>query len=79
MKISFCGQNEGSAKVRKQLKKEFPDLNIKKKDCLKKCGPCKKMLFALIQGEMVRAAGSDELYHKIIVAMKVPAVKEPAQ
>lgn len=79
MKIRFCEQNEGSAKVRKQLKSEFPELNIKKKECLKSCGPCKKMLVALVQGEVIRAADSEELYRKIIAAMKEPTVKEPAQ
>lgn len=69
MKIRFCENNKGSGKVFKRLKESYPDLNIKRKDCLKSCGPCKKTPIALVEGKVVSAADSDELYRKIVAAM----------
>jgi uncharacterized protein YuzB (UPF0349 family) len=69
MKIRFCENNEGSAKVCKQLKKEFPEFNIKRKDCIKSCSICKKSPFALVQDKVIKADDSDELYGKIIAIL----------
>lgn len=65
MKIRFCENNKGSGKVYKRLKENYPDLNIKRKDCLKQCGTCRKSPIALVDGEPVRAEDGDELYRKI--------------
>lgn len=70
MKIRFCENNEGSAKVCKQLRKEFPELNIKRKDCIKNCSPCNKAPIAMVEGELLRAVDSEELYRKIVAAIK---------
>jgi len=72
MKIRFCENNKGSGKVFKKLKETYPDLNIKRKDCLKICGNCKKTPVALIEGKMVGAADSEELYQKIVAAVEKP-------
>lgn len=66
MKIRFCENNKGSGKVCKKLEEKMPSLNIKRKDCVKKCGPCGKAPFALVDGETVKADTDDELYDKIL-------------
>jgi uncharacterized protein YuzB (UPF0349 family) len=70
MKIRFCEHNEGSVQVYKRLRKEFPNENIKRKDCVKSCGPCHKSLFALVNGKAVRALDGEELYGKIVAMLK---------
>ena len=70
MKIRFCENNKGSGKVFKKLKENYPELNIKKKGCLKSCGPCKKLPIALVEGKTIKAEDSEELYDRIIAAIK---------
>lgn len=69
MKIRFCENNKGSGKAFKKLKENCPEQNIKKKDCLKKCGPCGKTPFALVDGETVKADDGEELYRKIVALL----------
>ena len=69
MKIRFCENNKGSGKACKKLQEKFPGQNIKRKDCLKKCGPCGKTPFALVDGEVVKAGDSEELYGKIVALL----------
>lgn len=70
MKIRFCEHNKGSGKVYKRLKDEFPALNIKRKDCIGKCGPCHKAPFALVEDKTISAIDGDDLYRKIIKLLK---------
>jgi Uncharacterized protein conserved in bacteria len=69
MKVRFCENNKGTGKVFKKLKETYPDLNIKRKECLKICGNCKKSPIALVEGKMVSAADGEELYRKIVAAL----------
>lgn len=73
MKIRFCEHNKGSGKVFKKLKENYPDLNIKRKDCRKNCGTCKKSPYALVQGNVVKADDGEELYNKIVAEIKKEA------
>jgi uncharacterized protein YuzB (UPF0349 family) len=70
MKIRFCENNEGSGKIFKRLRQEFPETNLKRKECIKSCGPCKKTLIALVDGKAVRAVNGEELYDKIVALLK---------
>ena len=70
MKIRFCEQNKGTGKVFKKLKENHPEVNIKRKDCLKKCGPCGKAPMALVDGETVKGDDGEELYGKIVALLK---------
>jgi len=70
MKIRFCGKNEGSAIVCKRLRAEYPELNIKRKECVKNCGVCSSSLFALVDGNPVRGRNSEELYRQLVVLLK---------
>lgn len=65
MKIRFCDNNKGAGKVLKKLKEHYPEIDSKRKDCIKKCGPCKKELFAVVDGETVRAESGEQLYELI--------------
>jgi len=66
MKIRFCEHNKGTGKVFKKLKESHPDWSIKRKDCIKKCGPCGKSPMALVDGETLKADDGEELYRKIV-------------
>ncbi len=70
MKVRFCEHNKGKSKACKRLMKEFPKLDVKIKDCIKKCGPCHKNPFAVVDGKTVSAIDGDELYRKIVAEME---------
>lgn len=70
MKIRFCDNNKGAGKVLKKLKEHHPAIDAKRKDCIKKCGPCKKELFAVVDGETVKAESGEALYDKITAIIK---------
>ncbi len=65
MKIRFCAKNKSSKEVRRRILEEFPDLDVKKKECLKKCGLCKREPFAIVDGLLVSAADGEGLYRKV--------------
>jgi uncharacterized protein YuzB (UPF0349 family) len=52
--------------VFKQLRTEYPDMDLKRKKCVKKCGICSSTLFAKVDGNPVTGRNSDELYGKIV-------------
>jgi uncharacterized protein YuzB (UPF0349 family) len=65
MKIRLCEHNKGAGKLFKLLKREYPDVNIKLKDCIKKCGLCHKNLFVTVEGKPVSAVDAEELMSRI--------------
>lgn len=66
MKIRFCEHNRGKGKVFRRLQEEFPDLNIKIKECVKQCGACSGTPMATVNKKKVVARDGDELYEKIV-------------
>ena len=70
MKIRFCEHNKGKNKVYKRLRDKFPKLDVKVKDCIKKCGPCHKTPFAVVDGKTVCGIDGDDLYAKILKEME---------
>ncbi len=76
MKVRFCKNNKGKSKVAKRLEETYPDLNVKIKDCIKKCGPCKKGPMAVVDGRTVRGEDGDELYRNIIMIVEGKAPPE---
>ncbi|HEY3307428.1 MAG TPA: DUF1450 domain-containing protein [Desulfuromonadaceae bacterium] len=66
MKIRFCEHNKGKGKVYRRLKEEFPELNIKIKECVKQCGACRDQPLATVDKKKVAAKDGDELYSKLI-------------
>ena len=71
MKIRFCENNEGSGAVCKRLRAEYPELDLKRKKCVKNCGICSSSLFALVAGNPIRGSSSEELYQKIVALLKI--------
>jgi uncharacterized protein YuzB (UPF0349 family) len=65
MKIRFCEHNKGKGKVFRQLTEEFPDLNIKVKDCIKQCSACRDNPMVTVDKQKVTAKDGDQLYEKI--------------
>jgi len=70
MKIRFCENNEGSRATFKRLITEYPELDIKRKKCLKNCGACNSSLFALVDGLPLRGRTSDELLLKVMELLR---------
>jgi uncharacterized protein YuzB (UPF0349 family) len=66
MKIRFCQHNKGKGKVFRRLTEEYPDLNIKIKDCIKQCSVCRETPAATVDKQKVTAKDGDQLYEKII-------------
>jgi uncharacterized protein YuzB (UPF0349 family) len=66
MKIRFCEHNKGKGKVFRRLTVEFPDLNIKIKECIKQCSACRETLLASVDKKKVTAKDGDQLYDKIV-------------
>lgn len=66
MKIRFCENNEGSGPVYKRLRAEYPELDLKRKKCVKNCGACNSSVFALVEGAAVRGRSSEELYQQLV-------------
>jgi uncharacterized protein YuzB (UPF0349 family) len=65
MKIRFCEHNKGKGKIYRRLTEEFPDLNIKIKDCIKQCSVCRDNPTATVDKQKVTAKDGDQLYEKI--------------
>lgn len=70
MKIRFCDHNKGKGKAYRQLKEDFPNLDIKVKGCIKQCGTCGDKPMATVNKEKVSAREGDDLYKKIVAAIK---------
>ncbi len=66
MKVRFCEHNKGKGKVYRRLHEEFPDLNIKIKDCIKQCSACREMPMATVDKKKITAADGDSLYLKLV-------------
>lgn len=73
MKIRFCEHNKGKGKVFRRLEEEFPDLNIKIKDCVKQCGSCREQPTAVVDKQKVTGRDGDELYARIIELIRKDA------
>ena len=76
MKVRFCKNNKGKSKVAKRLLDAYPKLDVKIKECLKKCGPCKKGPFALVGGRTVKGNDGDDLFRNIVLELDGKGPKE---
>jgi uncharacterized protein YuzB (UPF0349 family) len=66
MKIRFCEHNKGKGKVFRRLTEEFPDLNIKIKECVKQCSACREIPLATVDKKKVTGKDADQLYERIV-------------
>ena len=76
MKIRFCEHNKGKGKVYRRLTDEFPDLNIKIKECVKQCGACRDTPMATVDKKKVTGKDGDQLYDRIIELIKKETKEE---
>ena len=76
MKIRFCENNKGKGKVYRRLTEEFPDLNIKIKDCIKQCGACRETPTATVDKKKVIGKDGDQLYERIVELIKADKKQE---
>lgn len=64
--VYFCRKNEfKTKKLYKALQALYPELNIKRKDCLGKCRTCKHSPFSTIDGEVVKCPTVEELFQEV--------------
>lgn len=67
-KINYCCRNfkQGSKAVYKKLKKKFPDLKQKKRDCLGNCKLCSKECFVMLgKKDVIRASSPAKLFKEL--------------
>jgi len=76
MKIRFCEHNKGKGKVYRRLTEEFPDLNIKIKECVKQCSACRETPLATVDKKKVSGKDGDQLYEKIVELIKKDVQEE---
>lgn len=64
--IEFCVSNVASRSYQamQQLEKD-PNLDVMEYDCLRFCGICSSNLFALVNGEVVKADSAERLIENI--------------
>ena len=64
--IEFCVSNvaSGAYQAMQQLEKD-PNLDVMEYDCLRYCGICSSNLFALVNGEVVKADSPEQLIENI--------------
>lgn len=65
LKIRFCRHNAGAPSVCRQLATEFPDLDIKCKECLKQCKSCRTILFATVNKQKISVESEELLLAKL--------------
>lgn len=70
MKIRFCEHNKGKGKVYRRLTEEYPEMNIKIKECIKQCSACRDTVMASVDKKKVTAADGDQLFIKIVELIK---------
>ncbi len=64
--IEFCVSNvaSGAYQAMQQLEKD-PNLDVMEYDCLRYCGICSSNLYALVNGEVVKADSTEQLIENI--------------
>lgn len=65
--IRFCENNFtfGTEDTMKKLIENYSDLDVASEPCLGYCGECAVGPYALVDGELIQADNSDDLYEKI--------------
>ncbi len=61
MKLKLCANNRLTVEAAKRVGKEFPRLPVHIASCLRKCGPCREMIVAVLDGESFRAEDPEAL------------------
>ncbi|HZV81093.1 MAG TPA: DUF1450 domain-containing protein [Geobacteraceae bacterium] len=65
MKLKLCANNRLTIDAAKRVEREFPRLRVQIAACLRKCGPCREMLVAVLDGETVKASDVEDLLRQL--------------
>jgi len=65
LNLKFCDNNRGTVDAVKIVEREFPRLRVQLVPCLRKCGPCREMLVAVLDGETITAADPQSLVRQL--------------
>ncbi|KQN99087.1 DUF1450 domain-containing protein [Paenibacillus sp. Leaf72] len=67
LKIKYCTKNfkNGTKPVYKAMKDKFPDIKMKKSDCLGNCKTCRHECFAVVKSKVVSAPSAEKLYKEL--------------
>lgn len=65
MKLKFCDNNRWTIDAVKLVEREFPRLKVQIVPCLRKCGPCREMLVAVLDGETLTAADPQSMVREL--------------
>jgi len=69
LKLKLCGNNRWTPAAARLLQKEMPQLKVQAVPCLRKCGPCREMLVAVLDGETVKALDPEGLLRLVRQAL----------
>ncbi|OBR66384.1 hypothetical protein A7K91_24515 [Paenibacillus oryzae] len=66
-KVKLCRRNwdNGSKQLNKALKKDYPELKRKKKDCLGKCKTCRSQCLIMVGSDYISAASHQAVLKKL--------------
>ena len=66
--IQFCDNNfiHGTEEVANKLRQNYPQATIEIESCLGYCSDCAMGPYALVDGELIQADSSDDLYESIV-------------
>jgi len=70
VKLKLCGNNRWTPAAAGLLQRELPQLKVQTVPCLRKCGPCKQMLVAVLHGETVKALDPEDLLRQVRQALE---------
>ena len=65
MKLKLCANNRLTVDAAKRVEREFPRLTVHIAACLRKCGPCRDTLVAVLDGETIKAADVERLLRQL--------------
>lgn len=65
MKLKLCENNRWTPDAARLLQREMPQLKVQTVPCLRKCGPCREMLVAVLDGETLKAPDPEELLRQV--------------
>jgi uncharacterized protein YuzB (UPF0349 family) len=63
--LKLCANNPLTSAAAQRVEREFPRLRVHIAACLRKCGPCRESLVAVVNGETLRAPDVEGLVQQV--------------
>lgn len=64
--VGFCVINlENGAREAKEILEKDPNIDVTEYGCIRYCGPCKKSLYAHVNGEFITGETTEQLIENI--------------